>query len=102
MLGAGFCRDTHTGDKLSLPFCQPLLYRSRTEIIRPAVSIFIPILPALIVPVQNRNYTAGRFHLHSNGRTLYINCGVGHSLLKARFNARPEVTVFMLHQRRDE
>jgi hypothetical protein len=44
--------------------------------------------------VRNRRYTAGEFDLSGN-RRLYINRGVGH-LLEARFNVRPEVTVFEL------
>lgn len=53
-----------------------------------------PFLPAPILPVKNRRYTAGAFEL-TNGRQLYINRGLGH-LLRVRFNARPEVTVFRL------
>jgi predicted MPP superfamily phosphohydrolase len=53
-----------------------------------------PFLPAPILPVQNRRYTAGAFAL-SGDRHLYISRGVGH-LLRVRFNVRPEVTVFTL------
>jgi predicted MPP superfamily phosphohydrolase len=53
-----------------------------------------PFLPPLLLPVQNRRYTAGEFELSGN-RRLYISRGVGH-LLKVRFNVRPEVTVFEL------
>ncbi|MGV3771736.1 MAG: metallophosphoesterase [Verrucomicrobiales bacterium] len=54
-----------------------------------------PFLPAPLLPVKNRLYTAGAFEL-TGGRRLYINRGLGH-LLKVRFNARPEVTVFELN-----
>jgi predicted MPP superfamily phosphohydrolase len=47
-----------------------------------------------MLPVQNRRYTAGEIRVDAE-RTLYINRGVGH-LLKARFNARPEITLFTL------
>jgi len=53
-----------------------------------------PFLPPPMLPVKNRRYTAGEFALTGN-RRLYINRGVGH-LLRVRFNARPEVTVFTL------
>lgn len=53
-----------------------------------------PFLPPPMLPVRNKRYTAGAFEL-GQGRTLYINRGVGH-LLRVRFNVRPEVTVFQL------
>lgn len=53
-----------------------------------------PFLPAPLLPVRNRRYTAGEFAL-DHGRKLYISRGVGH-LLRVRFNVRPEVTVFTL------
>jgi predicted MPP superfamily phosphohydrolase len=48
------------------------------------------------LPVQNRNYIAGEFHLAA-GRKMYISRGLGH-LLQVRFNARPEITVFELER----
>ena len=53
-----------------------------------------PFLPPPILPVKNRRYTAGVIRVNDK-RTLYINRGVGH-LLKARFNVRPEITLFTL------
>jgi uncharacterized protein len=53
-----------------------------------------PFLPAPLLPVRNRRYTAGEFSVSGN-RRLYISRGVGH-LLQVRFNVRPEVTVFEL------
>jgi predicted MPP superfamily phosphohydrolase len=53
-----------------------------------------PFLPPPILPVRNKRYTAGVFGLDDR-RTLFINRGVGH-LLQARFNVRPEVSVFRL------
>lgn len=53
-----------------------------------------PFLPPPLLPVLNRDYVAGAYDLSGN-RSLYINRGIGH-LIKARFNARPEVTVFSL------
>lgn len=53
-----------------------------------------PFLPPPILPVQNKLYSAGIFHL-SNQRTLYINRGIGY-LKRIRFNVRPEITLFTL------
>jgi predicted MPP superfamily phosphohydrolase len=53
-----------------------------------------PFLPPPLLPVRNRRYTAGVFDVGPE-RRLYVNRGLGH-LIRARFNARPEVTVFTL------
>jgi uncharacterized protein len=53
-----------------------------------------PFLPAPLLPVKNRRYTAGEINLEG-GRKMYINRGLGH-LLQVRFNVRPEITVFAL------
>jgi predicted MPP superfamily phosphohydrolase len=53
-----------------------------------------PFLPPPVLPVKNKRYSAGEVAVDSE-RTLYISRGVGH-LLKARFNVRPEITVFTL------
>jgi predicted MPP superfamily phosphohydrolase len=53
-----------------------------------------PFLRPPLLPVYNKSYVAGRYDL-SGGRTMYINRGVGH-LIQARFNVRPEITVFSL------
>ena len=55
-----------------------------------------PFLPPPLLPVKNRNYTAGAFSVRG-GRQMYISRGVGH-LLQVRFNVRPEVTVFTLER----
>jgi predicted MPP superfamily phosphohydrolase len=55
-----------------------------------------PLLPPPFLPVRNRNYVAGEVDL-GDGRRLYINRGLGH-LRRARFNVRPEVTVFTLRR----
>lgn len=55
-----------------------------------------PFLPPPILPVRNKRYTAGQFAV-GPGRTLYINRGLGH-LMQARFNARPELTLFTLER----
>jgi predicted MPP superfamily phosphohydrolase len=53
-----------------------------------------PFLPPPILPVRNKRYTSGEF-IVAPGRTMYINRGLGY-LMRARFNARPELTLFTL------
>lgn len=53
-----------------------------------------PFLDPPMLPVKNKDYTAGAFDL-GDGRLLYINRALGH-LWQVRFNARPEITVFEL------
>lgn len=53
-----------------------------------------PFLPPPVLPVKNRRYSAGEIVVNEQ-RTLYISRGVGH-LLRARFNVRPEITMFTL------
>lgn len=53
-----------------------------------------PFLPPPLLPVENRRYVAGTYDLQP-GRRIYINRGIGH-LTKARFNVRPELTVFRM------
>jgi predicted MPP superfamily phosphohydrolase len=53
-----------------------------------------PFLPPPLLPVLNRRYTSGEFDL-GDGRFMYINRGLGH-LIRVRFNARPEITLFRL------
>ena len=55
-----------------------------------------PFLPPPVLPVRNRRYTAGEIRVDAR-RTVYISRGVGH-LIRARFNVRPEITLFTLRQ----
>ncbi len=55
-----------------------------------------PFLPPPVLPVKNRRYTSGEIAVQTDQK-LYISRGVGH-LLKARFNVRPEITVFTLRR----
>ena len=55
-----------------------------------------PFLPPPLLPVRNKRYTAGEF-IVAPGRTMYINRGLGY-LMRARFNARPELTLFTLER----
>jgi predicted MPP superfamily phosphohydrolase len=53
-----------------------------------------PFLSPPLLPVRNPRYVAGEVSVNSE-RTLYISRGVGH-LIRARFNVRPEITLFTL------
>lgn len=53
-----------------------------------------PFLPPPFMSVRNRRYTRGVVAVNDR-RTLYISRGVGH-LIKARFNVRPEITLFTM------
>ncbi|MBN2210267.1 MAG: phosphodiesterase YaeI [Sedimentisphaerales bacterium] len=54
----------------------------------------IPFFGPPILPVRNRRYHAGMFHITESKR-LYVNRGLGR-LGRVRFNCRPEITVFTL------
>lgn len=53
-----------------------------------------PFLPPPILPVKNKRYAAGEVRTN-DGRTVYINRGIGHTL-PVRFNVRPEITSYRL------
>ncbi len=53
-----------------------------------------PFFPPPILPVQNKRYAAGAVAV-GDGRTVYINRGVGHTL-PVRVNVRPEITSYRL------
>ena len=53
----------------------------------------LPFLGPPILPIKNRQYSAGMFELADT--TLYVNRGLGR-LGRLRFNCRPEITVFTL------
>lgn len=53
-----------------------------------------PFMPPPVLPVRNKNYSAGAVAV-GDGRTVYINRGVGHTL-PVRVNVRPEITSYKL------
>ena len=55
--------------------------------------INIPFLGPPFLPIKNRQFCAGMFHVY--GKSLYVNRGLGR-LGRLRFNCRPEITVFTL------
>ena len=56
----------------------------------------IPGVGASLLPIKNKLYVSGKFDL-GNGRTLYVNRALGHSL-QVRFMVRPEITLFTLRK----
>ncbi len=54
----------------------------------------VPFMTPPILPVQNKRYAAGAVAV-GDGRTVYINRGVGHTL-PIRVNVRPEITSYRL------
>lgn len=59
-----------------------------------------PFLPPPLLPVVNRKYSSGEFLL-ADGRHLYINRALGHSM-RVRFNVRPEITLFRMTRDQSE
>jgi predicted MPP superfamily phosphohydrolase len=56
-----------------------------------------PGLRPPFLPVKNKRYVAGEYDLF-DGRRMYINRGLGYLHHRARFNVRPEITLFTLRQ----
>lgn len=86
---------THNPDTVDLPGWEPLrgwILAGHTH----GGQCKLPFLPPPVLPVANRRYAAGPVDL-GNGRMLYVNRGLGHSL-PIRFNCRPEVTLFTLRR----
>jgi len=54
----------------------------------------VPFFGALRLPMWGRHYDAGLFTL--NGRSLYVNRGIGTLAPHVRFDCRPELTLFKL------
>ncbi|GLR15518.1 metallophosphoesterase [Portibacter lacus] len=56
-----------------------------------------PFLEPPMLPVKNKNYSAGEIELNPN-LSMYINRALGH-LWQVRFNVRPEITIFTLNKK---
>jgi len=56
-----------------------------------------PFLGPVHLPKGGEKYPLGMYQV--NGMTLYVNRGVGMVQVKARFNCRPEITIFSLQPR---
>ncbi|MFP4321318.1 MAG: metallophosphoesterase [Anaerolineales bacterium] len=55
----------------------------------------VPFIGAVYLPEGSEQYIQGMYQL--NDMLLYVNRGLGMVRLKARFNCRPEITVFTLY-----
>ncbi|MFZ5857584.1 MAG: metallophosphoesterase [Chloroflexota bacterium] len=56
--------------------------------------IVLPLVGPPILPTMGRKYPSGLYHV--NDMLVYTNRGVGVTTVNARFNCRPEITVFSL------
>jgi predicted MPP superfamily phosphohydrolase len=56
--------------------------------------IVLPLIGAPILPTLGRKYPSGLYNI--NDMLLYTNRGIGVTTVNARFNCRPEITVFTL------
>lgn len=56
--------------------------------------IVLPFIGPPMLPELGRKYSSGLYHI--SGMLLYTNRGVGVTTVNARFNCRPEITVFTL------
>lgn len=54
--------------------------------------INLPLIGPPILPELGKKYTSGMYHV--NDMVVYTNRGVGVTTVNARFNCRPEITVF--------
>jgi hypothetical protein len=56
----------------------------------------LPVLPPLILPRFSGRFVAGLYRVGRYDTPLYVNRGIGTSVLPARFFCRPEITVVTL------
>jgi uncharacterized protein len=56
--------------------------------------IVLPIIGPPMLPAMGRKYPSGLYHV--NNMLLYTNRGIGVTAINARFNCRPEITLFTL------
>jgi len=56
--------------------------------------IVLPLLGPPVLPEMGRKYPSGLYNV--NGMLLYTNRGIGVTTINARFNCRPEISVFTL------
>ncbi|OQY86641.1 MAG: serine/threonine protein phosphatase, partial [Anaerolineae bacterium UTCFX3] len=54
----------------------------------------IPLIGPPILPEMGKKYPSGLYNV--NGMLLYTNRGVGVTTVNARFNCRPEITIYIL------
>jgi uncharacterized protein len=56
--------------------------------------IVLPIIGPPMLPAMGRKYPSGLYHV--NNMLLYTNRGIGVTTVNARFNCRPEITLYTL------
>ncbi|KUP07618.1 hypothetical protein Q75_05165 [Bacillus coahuilensis p1.1.43] len=57
--------------------------------------IQLPILGPVLTPVKSKLYREGLYHVNDT-LTLYVNRGIGTTILPLRFLAKPEITLFAI------
>lgn len=57
----------------------------------------LPFLPPPILPRFSGEFYSGLFRVGTTNTPLYVNRGIGTSILPVRFFCRPEITLFRLH-----
>ena len=57
----------------------------------------LPLLPPLYLPRFSGRFVAGLYRVGPHQTPLYVNRGIGTSVLPVRFNCRPEITVVELN-----
>jgi predicted MPP superfamily phosphohydrolase len=56
----------------------------------------LPLLPPLYLPRFSGRFVSGLYQVGQHHTPLYVNRGIGTSVLPVRFNCRPEITVITL------
>lgn len=56
----------------------------------------LPLLPPIVLPRFSGRFVAGLYHVGRYDIPLYVNRGIGTSVLPVRLNCRPEITVIEL------
>lgn len=62
----------------------------------------LPLLPPLYLPRFSGRFVSGLYQVGQHHTPLYVNRGIGTSVLPVRFNCRPEITVLTLNGARGE
>lgn len=57
----------------------------------------LPFLPPPVLPRFSGNFIAGLYRVGNAATPLYVNRGIGTSILPVRFCSRPEITLIRLH-----
>ena len=59
--------------------------------------IRIPFYGSVITPIGAKKYIDGLYHIQDSNLVLYVNRGIGTTVMPLRFACRPEITLFTFH-----